>query len=315
MARKRRPFLSLRHRLEAAVWSSAEAALGWTPDRALPALARAFARIAFDILRLRRAVTLSNLSLAFPEWTDRQRISVGRACFEHAIYGVAEFSHLTRPGALQSAKVRVEVVDEHRTLERLQHQPLVITVGHLGSWEFLPHYWGMRGVQLGILYKPMHNPFVDARFLRQRQTSNARYISTRLAPRQMWAALRAAVDEGRNLVFLADQDARRDGVFVPFFGKPASTATGPATVAARMNLPIIPVSCIRTGLWQFRLEIGAAIEPPPGGRSSETVRWLTEQHAAALEASIRQAPEQYMWFHQRWKSRPRRSAVQPEAVR
>ncbi len=276
------------------------------PAPALVIVARAFASLAFDIFRARRAVTLANLAIAFPEKPEPERRRIARASYEHAFYGAAEFVRMTRQGALANNHLQITSINEPDVSELLKDHGVIVTLGHFGSWEFLAHYWMQRGVNLTILYKPMHNPIVDAEFLRMRQGSNAHFLSTRTEPRQMLSEMKRAAENKGVLVFLADQDARKDGVFVPFFGKNASTAAGPATMALRLNLPILPLACIRTGLWNFQMIFGELIEPLPGGRTPENIHHMTEMHAAALEQMIRLAPEQYMWFHDRWKSAPRK---------
>ncbi len=307
MARHDRP--TLMHRLEALSWYVAAATHRHLPAPVLRMVAKAQAFAAFDLLRFRRDITLSNLATAFPELSEKERRRIGRASFEHALYGAMEFVTLNKMDPAEFGKLRVDVVNEEYATDLADKGAFVITLGHLGSWEFLPKYWSSRGFRFSILYKPMHNPIMETHFQQLRASEHVRYISTRLDPRSMWKELVNAANEKRAIVFLADQDARRDGAFVPFFGRDASTATGPATLALRMNLPILPVSCIRVGQRHFKLELAEPIYPPAGGRTPENIRWLTEQHVAALECAVRAAPEQYMWFHQRWKSKPRRRRI------
>ena len=309
MARRSR-FSTPKYALEAFFWNASTSMLGVLPQWALRLVARSFACFAFDAVRIRRKVTLANLKIAFPDASDQERRKLARASYEHAVYGTAEFVRLSRKNALKSPEISIEVIDPHRALDRLNETAVVFTLGHLGSWEFLASYWSNRGIPLAILYKPMHNPILDAEFLRMRQSSNARFIATRLDARQMWRELKQSADEKRALIFLADQDARRDGIFVPFFGKNASTAAGPATLALRLNLPLVPLACVRDGLWKFKVIFGEPIEPLEGGRTAENIARLTQMHAKALEEVVREYPEQYMWFHQRWKSLPRKKKRQ-----
>lgn len=304
-SKRRRSRYPLKHRFEALSWAMWTGLLRRLPLRLLPLAARLVARYFFDILRFRRRVTLENLAIAFPERSRAERVRLGRACYEHTVYGTAEFLRLTSRRNLPASLPNVEVQNEDEIRRLNQDTAVVVTLGHLGSWEFLPHYFSACGYRLAIIYKPMHNPILDAQFLALRGNAQSQFISTRLEPRQMWKALKEAAAEKRVLVFLADQDARRRGIFVPFFGKEASTAAGPATVASRLNLPIVPMACIRTAPWHFRITFSPAIHPGADGRTAEAVRDLTAAHTAALEAAIRQAPEQYMWFHRRWKSQPR----------
>lgn len=309
--KKQRRFARIQYRLEAIGWNAATWLLSHLPGWALVMVARFQARMLFDVLRIRRRITLSNLATAFPELTEIDRKRIGRKSYEQAVYSMAEFARLAEPGALEDQRIKIEVCGQEQFMELHKKGPLVIAVGHLGSWELLSHYWSSKGAKIAILYKPMHNPLIDRQFLRSRMTSHSQYLSTRTDRRLLWKQMKDAVLQGRSLAILGDQDARRDGVFVPFFGRMASTAAGPANVALRMNLPIVPMNCLRTGIWRFRIVFQPAILPPEGGRTAENVRLLTEQNSRALEQAIRLAPEQYMWVHDRWKTRPKNKVPQP----
>ena len=118
----------------------------------------------------------------------------------------------------------------------------------------------------------------------------------------------SAARRGKWLTIVADQDARRHGIFVDFFGKPASTAEGPALFSWKLNLPIAPLFSVR--LPGPRRELKAIglplIHPDPSAPREEEIRRLTEAHVRALEDTIRRYPDSYFWLHRRWKTRPKR---------
>ena len=103
---------------------------------------------------------------------------------------------------------------------------------------------------------------------------------------------------------LADQDARRDGVFVPFFGTPASTATGPAWLSLATGAPIVFCTITRAPDGRFEMCFRQAIVPQGEASDAAVVRTLTARHTAMLEAVVRERPEQWFWLHKRWKTSP-----------
>jgi KDO2-lipid IV(A) lauroyltransferase len=119
----------------------------------------------------------------------------------------------------------------------------------------------------------------------------------------MRAGLRA-LKEGAFLGMLPDQDARRAGIHVPFFGRPASTHTGPARLAIAANAPIGVAVIERSGRGRFRARVVRVLVPDPGAEEDVEVRRLTEEITGALEEAIRARPDHWYWIHRRWKTPP-----------
>ena len=114
------------------------------------------------------------------------------------------------------------------------------------------------------------------------------------------------------MALVADQDARRRGVFVPFFGRAASTHRGPAVLALRSGAPVFMGTAVRQPDGRDRITI-REIPAPDGGDMEERADRLTAELAAALESAVREEPGQYLWHHRRWKTRPR-NGEWPKAV-
>ena len=112
-----------------------------------------------------------------------------------------------------------------------------------------------------------------------------------------------SLQEGRSIGIVGDQDARKAGVFVPFFGIPSSTYRGPAMFALKFGAPIFASIARRLPDGRYRVE-ARQVEATPTGDVEEDVRRVTAELAAHLEAEIRKDPGQYFWFHRRWKTRP-----------
>jgi KDO2-lipid IV(A) lauroyltransferase len=148
-----------------------------------------------------------------------------------------------------------------------------------------------------VLVRPLSNPGVEALIARERRAAGVGVISADTGARRVFEALRA----GRWVAMVADQDARRHGVFVPFLGRPASTPTGPARIALATGAPIVMGFVTRREDGRLELDVEPALVSPDP-RSPDAVRTLTALHAARLEAWVRRHPAQWFWLHRRWKT-------------
>jgi Kdo2-lipid IVA lauroyltransferase/acyltransferase len=250
-------------------------------------------------LGLRRRVAEENLARAFPEKSASERRAIlvehyhelGRVAWEYP-----------RLAALVRAKER-EVVAEVRGVEHLEWarslgRGVILLTGHYGNFELLGAWLGQRH-PTDFLVKPLSNPRVEAMLAQWRQDAGIGSIPIGVGARRVFKALA----QNRWVAMLADQDARRSGVFVPFFGTPASTPIGPAEIALRTGAPIVMGFGSRRPDGRHELDI----QPPlamPEGTGAAAVRALTAAHTAALEAWIRRQPEMWFWLHRRWKTTP-----------
>jgi len=177
----------------------------------------------------------------------------------------------------------------------------VVVTGHLGNWEVAGAALSARGFPLDVVAKGMANRRFGEDLEAARRRLGMRVVDMAVAPREVLRSLRA----GRIVALVADQNAREQGIFVPFFGVLAATFRGPALFALRSGAPIFVGACVREPgwpqhyrLWTARIDFAAS-----GDLEGDVVR-LTEAHTAVLEQAVREAPEQYFWQHKRWKTRP-----------
>ena len=158
-----------------------------------------------------------------------------------------------------------------------------------------------RGLPVDAVAKGMANRRFGEALHATRRRLGVGVLDMAVASREGLRSLRG----GRIVAMVADQNAREQGVFVPFFGAPAATFRGPALFALRAGAPIFIGVCIREPGWPQRYRAWTErIDFTPSGDLDADVMRLTEAHTAALEKAVRQAPEQYFWQHKRWKTRP-----------
>ncbi|MBI4229542.1 MAG: lysophospholipid acyltransferase family protein [Planctomycetes bacterium] len=226
---------------------------------------------------------------------------LSRRAYEHLGTMLAEMLLYPRcAGTMIAPELRIEGTEHYEATLRGGH-PTILVTGHLGNWEYA--IWALRRV--GILFtgieRPLDNPLLGDYLNRKRRTRIAGLIPQEGALRRMLRLLQ----EGKPIGLLVDQDAGRHGRFVPFFGRTASTLDTPAALALRTGAWILPIGLqrARRSPW-YRFRFAPPIVPRPTGDRDADIHDLTSRYTAAVEALIRLAPEQWLWMHRRWRTRP-----------
>lgn len=180
--------------------------------------------------------------------------------------------------------------------------PAIMISGHVGNWEMLATLFGMLGFPIHALARPIDNPLINSWLLGMREAKGARIVTK-------WGALpvvQEILDRGELAAFIADQNAGDQGLFVPFFGRLASSYKSIGLLAMRHEVPIIAGMAQRLGgEFRFRIEVVDVITPEQWTDQPDPLFYITARYNRAIEQMVRRAPEQYIWVHRRWKSRPR----------
>ncbi|HVP15717.1 MAG TPA: hypothetical protein VMS88_09250, partial [Terriglobales bacterium] len=250
-------------------------------------------------LGIRRRVAEANLALAFPERSAAERDAVLRAHYRELGRVAAEYGHLARLARAPLGEAIVSFRGQEHA-ESIRGRGAVIMSGHFSNFELLGA-WLTRMNPVDFVVQPLSNAGVEALIARRRAAAGVGCIRTSEGMRRIYDALRA----GRWVAFLADQDARRRGLFVPFFGRPASTPAGPARCALRLGVPIVMGFLARREDGRFDLDVvpPLRVEDP----AAPDALWrLTALHTSVLEERIRARPDLWFWLHRRWKTRPER---------
>lgn len=290
------------HRLEYLLFRALTALLLLLPERVASAAGTALGALMGDVLRIRRDVVREHLLRAFPDESDAWRRDVARRSYRHLGREAVAFFRLA--GATQEdIRRRTRVVGFDAVLDAARAgEGIVGITGHLGNWEISAAAVVAHGVPLDAVAKEMANPLFDRALNRTRERLGVQVIDMMAAPKEVLRSLRRG---GRMAGLLADQNAHRGGVFVPFFGREAATVRGPALFALRTGSPVFMVSAIRDegvpARYTVRFE---RIAYESTGDLEADVLALTRSHVATLEGLVRAAPEQYFWVHKRWKKRP-----------
>ena len=176
----------------------------------------------------------------------------------------------------------------------------IVVLAHMGNWEVSGLAVSRKGYDLSSIARPIENPFLDAYVNRLRRSTGQEIIPKQRAVRSMAESLKS----NKILAILADQNARKNGVFVPFFGRPASTVRSPALMALKYGAPIFAVNLFRSGRNEYRVVMTPEIPIPKSGDREKVIEKITADVTARLEGFIREHPEQWMWLHARWKTKP-----------
>ncbi len=255
--------------------------------------------------RLQRAV--DNLQWAFPGWSEEQARDYAIRAYRHLFTLGVEFAHMGRAMGRDSVFDHVELGNLSVALgELMSDQPTLLITGHCGNWELLGATLGDLGLPIHALYRPLDVPQLDSWVRRTRARQGISLVdkfgSAQLLPRLL--------DEGDPVAFIADQNAGKRGLFVPFFGRLSSAYKTIGLLAMRHRANVICGHAVRqTDLrsprFQYRVDVVDVIHPSEWDDQPDPLFYITARYRRAIENMVRSAPEQYLWMHRYWKTRPR----------
>lgn len=296
-----------------------EGALGRMSEPRARAVGERLGRLAYRPLAIRRGVVEAQIASAFPDRSADWVTRTARACYAHFGREAAVALRLGRAGR---GAVLERTADAGRVRERYRALSgggaAIVVTGHLGNWELAGSVLGAAGLPVSAVARRQQGRF-ERRLAALRADLGIETIPEGEAPRGVPRALA----EGRVVALVADQHAGPRGTVVTFLGRPASTFRGPARLALACDVPLLFGALVREGEgYRALLERvgpaepdarGAAADEGGGaagaGRDAEAA--LTRAWVARLEAAVRERPEQYFWFHRRWKAAERQAAGSP----
>jgi len=286
-----------------------EFALVWLLVRAVGVLPRSLARsvgaaigaLAFHSLGRLRAVGERNLRLAYPEWDEARRTETLRQLYRNLGFLLAEFCLMSRyTPARVSEFIRYDGLD-HYLAARASGKGVLVLTGHLGAWELSSFYHSLVGYPMGMVIRRLDNPLVDRFVNRIRCLHGNRVIHKDDFARGLISSMRS----GETVGILMDTNMTPpQGVFVPFFGVQACTASGLARIALRTDAAVVPGFLFAEPNGRYKLTFGPALELIRTSDPESDIVANTALFTASIERSIREYPEQWLWMHRRWKTRP-----------
>jgi KDO2-lipid IV(A) lauroyltransferase len=283
--------------------------LTYLPERALPRFLRFLSR-ARD-----RDRALGNLRPAFGnQYSEAQLHRIARESLEHfAQVYLIELALTPRLVNEWSWSRYVELGNIGPALRQLlAGGPTIMVTPHFGNFELMGYTIARLGLPLSAVMRPLDNPLLTNFLESSRQAGGLTLLykkgATDRAPQ--------ILADGGTLCFIADQDAGRKGVFADFFNRKASWYKSIGLLAMNARAPIIAGQMVRIRrAFRYRMEVERIIRPEEWEARDNPLQWITETFAAAMESAIRRHPEQYLWAHRRWKTRPKDElpAEQPQS--
>jgi KDO2-lipid IV(A) lauroyltransferase len=309
---RKRPLRPLRQAIEA----RALRALGWIArslsfERAGD-LGAWVGRLAWRLLARRRRIAIENVVHALgptPGGEPAERIA--HRSFEQL--GRTFLEVLALPAhSRESLLARIEITGFEPARQWMEERRgAIFLTGHFGNWELLGAAFGWTYATPHYVLPRQTNPASDAYLNEVRQKLG---IVCYMIEDGMLAPMRT-LKRGGFLGMLPDQDARKIGIHVPFFGRPASTLTGPARLAIAAKVPILIAVMERAERGRFRARMVRVIEPSSGADEETEIYRITREVNETFEGAIRARPDHWYWIHRRWKTPPPHPAVVAPAAR
>jgi KDO2-lipid IV(A) lauroyltransferase len=259
-------------------------------------LGRAAGRLGWMMSGRDRRRSLDHLALAFPDLPEAERRRIARAAFLSQGMNAAELLHLLRRDA-DGMLPHLEVQGwENVEAARATRRPILILTGHCGNWELMAIPLRCGGLPPAAIARPLDDPQLQDLVVQVRRTLGTTTIArgTRGAARQILEVLRS----GGAIAMLIDQDTKVDGVWVSFFGRPAFTPVGPAELAIKQDMRVVPSFIERRPDGGHLIRFLPVLDLPADPREA------TARMTAAIEQQVRRCPEQWVWWHKRWRRQP-----------
>ncbi len=271
-------------------------------DGAARLLAEAFGWMVYLADARHRRVADDNISHAFPEFSQSQRAKLVREAVFHFTGLIFEILRLPRRLHANNWRRYVELIGGDRLVQAMTgERPMLLVTGHFGNWELAGYTTGLLGFHCHAIARPLDNPFLDQFLRRWREGAGQRVLAKKGDFDHMEELLRQRGILGT----LSDQDAGPRGVFVDFFGRPASTHKAIALMALEYNVPLVVVGVPRVSAApRYEVQVEDVIEPGEYCNHPDAVAAITQRYTSALERLIRRHPGQYFWLHRRWKHQP-----------
>src|SRR5580692_8090912 len=276
--------------------------MGALPRSMARAIGAALGDISLLLLPRLRAAGETNLKLAFPDWPQERRDRVLRNSVRNLGRQLAEFCRMSRYTRASIAAVARCEGEEHFLAAQARRQGTLVLTGHIGAWELSSFYHSLLGHPMALVIRRLDNPRVDALVNGIRGLHGNAVIHKDDFARGLLSAMRSNQTVG---ILMDTNMTPPQGVFVPFFGVEACTASGLARVALKTGATVLPGFMVWEEAEQkYVLRFSAPLELARTGDDAADILANTALFNRVLEETIRRYPDQWLWLHRRWKTRP-----------
>jgi KDO2-lipid IV(A) lauroyltransferase len=277
--------------------------LNFLPRNTAISLAGFLGRLSYFLISPARRKTNENLKLSFGnEKTGKQLRKIAVQVFVNLGKNVVD--------AVRLKKMKWDDVDKITEIEGLEYfdtayragKGVIGFTGHIGNFELMAAYFSLRGYKLSVIGREVYDPRLDRLLVENRESVGLKNISSFAGVKPLLRVLK----KGEFLGILADQDSSRiRGIFVDFFGRPARTPVGPVLLAYKTGSPIVPMAIVRKEKNRYKIIVKPPVELACSDNQEKDITDTLQRSTDALASIIRQYPDQWLWMHDRWKSRPK----------
>jgi KDO2-lipid IV(A) lauroyltransferase len=248
-----------------------------------------------------RLITIHNLRHSFPEKDNKEIIKIAKGVYRHFAIVAAEFFDMPY--------INRETIHQWIDVEGMEHYQAAIAKGkgilsivaHFGNWELMTIAVPIYAKPMYIVYRPLDNSVIDNMVEYVRTMQGNVLIPKGGSGKRIMELLK----ENQIVGILSDQNvAVKEGIFVDFFGRPACTGVGLAVMAMRSGAPVLPIFPARQKSGKYKVILKPAIEAIRTDDYEADLIVNTQRFTKIIEEVIREYPEQWFWFHQRWKTKP-----------
>lgn len=291
----------LRFAAEAAALGAFKVLAVVTPRPVFLRLGRSLGALVAALDRKHRDIAKENLRRSFPDWSEDRVDRTARGVWIH--FGGVMFDLvriLARGPEVVDALVTIEGA-EHATLAHRSPHGVVLITGHFGNWETHGIIHAKHFGSIGVVARPLDNPTLDRAMTALRESAGNEVIEKEHAMIRCMRRLKAAL----GVAFVVDQNVQeKEGIFVNFFGRPACTTPFAAKLALKTGALVLPCRAVMTPDLRYRVIYDPPIDPRDFGAGDEAVVALTQAMMNTTEAWIRANPDQWLWMHRRWHTKP-----------
>ena len=243
-----------------------------------------------------------NLAIAFPDNSEEENLKLREDIYRHFSSIFIEIIFLFMKGKPERILKKFEVNNTEAVTRALaQKKGVLMFSAHFGNWELIPYILTpILDTRLAVIAREMDNPLVERRVLQFREKMGSDIIYKKNAVRSVLKNL----DKNRLVCMLIDQNTiEREAVFVDFFNKPASAVPTVARIHLKRQCPVIPFF-LHYEEDKIVLDIHEELRYTPTGNMQKDIRQFTQECTAVIEDYVRKYPEQWLWFHDRWRTQP-----------
>jgi Kdo2-lipid IVA lauroyltransferase/acyltransferase len=276
----------------------------WFPVNVNLGTARLFGTFWYYFDKRHTARALTNLQRSFPHLSEAERKRIAYRSVQHMFMMGVEVFFTTRLIRIDTWRKYVRIDDIQKVLGLLMDpsRGLIMLTGHYGNWEILGYVMATLGFETTSVARPLDNPIINDWMFGVRERHGQKVLRKKGATTEITQLL----DDRRVVAFVADQNAGSKGIFVDFFGRKASTYKSIGLLAMHYEVPIVVGFARRLkDRFQFQLAMQDVIWPEDWKKENDPLRYITQRYTKAIESFVSEVPDQYLWVHRRWRSRPK----------